>query len=453
MKAEILFFLFYIKILYCKYLIYPFSENRYDNLTKPSEIISSLLSLEYITNITIGEPPQTIKSFIDFTKFHFYISNISSNREYILENSNSFNTIYDHDFILYTYYFLSGKYANETLILDLKDTNSNSSYNKIFVKDFTFSMPSEHPIKNRKMFPSSIGLGFYAYNSNSKLNFLKQLKLKGVLNNTFFFFKFIDDFSGNLYLGQMPHEIYPQKYLKDNFFRVYTNINNVLDEWSFRGDFIYNYDANENNVNDTIYKKNMKIVLDLNLNGFIMDYSYFPIFNKTFFNEYFTNGICSIQKDEYYYIYCQKDKININDFKTIYFYQNEFNFTFSFYYKDLFIIKSNYYIFNIFFDDNGFSHLLHAGKILLKKYLFTFDYEQKMIGFYLEKNEKKGLIIEDNNDNNKKIILIIVLSLVIIFLAALLLIFIKYCWGNKGRKLRKNELAENYDYTIQKNED
>ena len=76
-----------------------------------------------------------------------------------------------------------------------------------------------------------------------------------------------------------------------------------------------------------------------------------------------------------------------------------------------------------------------------------------MIGFYLEKNEKKGLIIEDNNDNNKKIILIIVLSLVIIFLAALLLIFIKYCWGNKGRKLRKNELDENYDYTIQKNED
>ena len=452
MKGMILFFLIYIKIIYCYYLIYPFFQNKYDNLTKPSEIISSLLKLEYITNITIGEPPQTIQSFIDFTKFHFYISNVSSNREYILENSHSFNTKYDHDFVLYTYSFLSGKYANETLILDLKDTNMNSSKNIIYVKDFTFSMPSELSIKDRKMFPSSIGLGFYAYNSNSKLNFLTQLKLKGVLNNTFFFFNFINDYSGNLYLGQMPHEIYPQKYLKDNYYRIYTNINNVLDEWSFRGDLIYNYDANENNVNDSIYRKNMKIVLDLNLNGLILDYSYFHIFNKTYFNEYFTNDICSIKKEEYYYIYCQKDKININNFKTIYFYQNEFNFTFSFDYKDLFIIKSNYYIFNIFFDENGFGHILNAGKILLKKYLFTFDYEQKMIGLYLENNEKKGLIIEDNN-NYKKIILISILSFVVLFLLVFIFIFIKYCLGNKGRKLRKNELDENYDYSIQKNEE
>ena len=32
-----------------------------------------------------------------FIKLHFYISNVTSNREYIIEKSESFNTIYDYD--------------------------------------------------------------------------------------------------------------------------------------------------------------------------------------------------------------------------------------------------------------------------------------------------------------------------------------------------------------------
>ena len=452
MKLILLFFLyFFIKSFYCKYLVYPFIQNKYDNLTEPSQIVSDLLSLEYVTNIKIGEPTQTIRSFIDFTKFHFYISNVTSNREYLLENSLTFNTKDDHDKILYTYSFVSGKYANDTLTIDLKDLNSNSSQNHIQIRDFVFSMPSEYKIKNRKMFPSSIGLGFSYSNSNSKLNFLTQLNLKKVLNNTHFFFEFDDDLSGKLYLGILPHELYTNKYFSDNFYKVYTNINNNLDEWSFRGNFIYNYNENENEFNVSINKKNMKLVLDLNLNGIIMDYSYFPIFNKTFFHEYLNNGICKIKHDEYYYIYCEKDKININNFKTIFFYQKDFNFTFKFDYNDLFIIKHNYYFFNIFFDVNGFNHLLRAGKIFFRKYQLAFDYEQKMIGFYLDKPEQKGLNLEDNNKNSQ---LIIICSLIFVFivLVFLIVIFIKYCCGNKGRKLRKNEIDENYDYSIQNND-
>ena len=452
MKLKLLFFLyFFIKIFHCKYLIYPFIQNKYDNLTEPSEIISELLSLEYVTNIDIGEPIQTIRSFIDFTKFHFYISNVSSNREYLLENSDTFCTEYDHDIILYTYSFVYGKYANDTLTIDLNEINSSSIQNKIQVKDFVFSMPSVYTIKDRKMFPSSIGLGFYAHNSNSKLNFLTQLNLKEILNNTHFFFEFDDDFSGKLYLGIMPHEIHPQKYSIDDFYKVYTNLNNLLDEWSFRGDFLYNYNENANNLNSSINKKDIKLVLDLNLNGLIFDYSYFHIFNQTFFHEYLNKGICTIKHGEYYYIYCEKDKININNFKTIYFYQKDFNYTFNFDYKDLFIIKHNYYIFNIFFDVNGFTLLFKAGKIFLRKYLLAFDYEQKMIGFYLTKSEKNGLNLEKNN-NNQLMILICALVFVGIVFVFLIFIFIKYCCGNKGRKLRKNEIDENYDYSIQNND-
>ena len=145
-----------------------------------------------------------------------------------LENSNSFNTEYDHDKILYTYSFMYGKFANETLYLDLLENNSTSNQNTVHIKNFTFAMPSEHTIKNRKMFPSSIGLGFYAYNSNPTYNFLTQLKLKNVLNNTYFFFNFDDEFRGKLFLGVMPHDIYPKKYTEDKLYKVYTNIDNVF---------------------------------------------------------------------------------------------------------------------------------------------------------------------------------------------------------------------------------
>ena len=187
-----LILLLFIKYNICKYLLYPFQQNEYSNFTNPTEIFLYLLSLEYITNITIAEPPQIIKSNIDFTKFHFYISNVSSNREYINEKSESFNTIYDNDYILYTYSFLEGKYANETLFINLKDPKFSSIYNEelIIIKNLVFSIPSKKTIKNRKMFPSSIGLGFYAYNSNYQLNFLMQLKIKNYINNTFFFLNF-----------------------------------------------------------------------------------------------------------------------------------------------------------------------------------------------------------------------------------------------------------------------
>ena len=140
-----------------------------------------------------------------------------------------------------------------------------------------------------------------------------------------------------------------------------------------------------------------------------------------------------------------------NNLRTIFFYQKDFNFTFKFDYNDLFIIKHNYYIFNIFFDVNDFTLLLIAGKIFLRKYLLAFDYEPKMIAFYLENSENKGLDLKENN-NNKLIIVICILIFTCIVLVFLIILFIKYCCGNKSRKPRKNEIDESYDYSIQNND-
>ena len=453
----IIILLIYIKFNNSKYIVYPFRQIVYTNFSEPSEIISYLLALEYFTNITIAEPPQTIKSYIDFTKFHFYISNVTSNREYIIEKSESFNTKYDHDYILYTYSFLEGKFANETLYINIKDFNISSDDNNekiVEVKNFTFSMPSKLTIKNRKMYPSSIGLGFYAYNSNHQLNFLLQLYLKNIINKTYFYIDFLDNINGNLFIGEVPHVISPKKYKAENFVKIYTNIDNVLDEWSFRADIIYNYEEgkNLNDSNDYIFKKNGKLVFDLNLNGIILDMKYFQIFNLTFFNTYFKSNICKVKRIEYIsYIYCINNKVNIKKFQNIYFYQKDFNYTFSLDYNDLFFTQDNLLIFNIFFDENGFSHLLHIGKIFLKKYLLIFNYDQKSIGLY-KTEEESGLKFEKKEYLSSKIMKLCIIGVMLFFIFALIILFIKCVSKKSVRKIRKNELDDEFDYTIQNKE-
>jgi hypothetical protein len=252
--------------------------------------------------------------------------------------------------------------------------------------------------------------------------------------------------------------INPKKYIYDNYGTIYTNINNTLYEWSFRCDFIYNYNEGKNNSDgnniDFIYKKDMKLVLDMNLNGIILDMRYFQIFNVTFFDIYFKNKICNIKHNEYLtYIYCDKDKVDITKFKNFYFYQKDLNFTFNLNYNDLFIVKNNILFFNVFFDQNGFSHLLNIGKIFFMKYLLVFSYDQKMIGFYMKNEDEHGLIIEEKKQISPVILKICIIALMIIIISALIVIIIKCLKKKSGRKTRKNEIDDNYDYTIQNNDD
>ena len=91
-----------------------------------------------------------------------------------------------------------------------------------------------------------------------------------------------------------------------------------------------------------------------------------------------------------------------------------------------------------------------VGKIFIKKYPFIFDYDKKAISFvhinnYNEKGNK-----EQNTNNNKnyniwkdfKIYIFVFLLIVAIVIG----IFIGKMLWKKQRKMRANELDDNYDY-------
>ena len=124
----------------------------------------------------------------------------------------------------------------------------------------------------------------------------------------------------------------------------------------------------------------------------------------------------------------------------IYFKNQELNYEFILDYKDLFIKSNNKIIFLITSQIENKKWTF--GIPFLKKYLLTYDYDNRVIGFYRQNKYKYKIENNDLKNNIFKIILIIFLVLVFAILGFLIS---KHIYGY-NRKKRINELQENYQY-------
>ena len=79
--------------------------------------------------------------------------------------------------------------------------------------------------------------------------------------------------------------------------------------------------------------------------------------------------------------------------------------------------------------------------------MLVFDYDQKIIGLYKNK-EESGLNIKE-----KKYYIYILILVMLLIILLLIFIFIKYLIKKPERKIRKNELDDDFDYSIQGNND
>ena len=124
--------------------------------------------------------------------------------------------------------------------------------------------------------------------------------------------------------------------------------------------------------------------------------------------------------------------------------------TFTFDYNDLFFDNGDslYFLVATYADtDEGYWIL---GKPFLKKYLFLYNMDTKMIGFY--KNEKDKAIdnIVTNKQKASKFNTSIFINVVLFIVIIILSIFIYHCYISK-RRIRANELEDKFNY-ISKNE-
>ena len=130
--------------------------------------------------------------------------------------------------------------------------------------------------------------------------------------------------------------------------------------------------------------------------------------------------------------------------------KNEYGICFEFGYKELFKEKNDKIYFLIYFNTKNEFEKFSFGQMFFQKYYLTFNYDNKMIGFYNIKVQTK------QKENIKKdyykiaLICIIIIGFILFFIAGF---FLGKKIYDKSKKRRANELIDNYDYISQdKNE-
>ena len=381
-------------------------------------------------NIDVGIPKQdNIKLVLKQSKYSFYLynNNFFSNVSYISKSSSKYKALLNENFDLTSSNCLNGIFSKDTFFVDNQR-----------IDNLTFILCTKSRNEEYKLFDGEIGLNL-EYESPPNTNFIEALKINEIINNYIYSIVYVNDEEGFLLIGEYPHKI--------------NLINNIYDKYSvFKEENLFwvHSEISKNNFYYTllfdkisygsgeIYQAQREARISIEINYILSTPQYYKLFKDIFGRKC---GPFSFENDLQGFR-CSKD-INIELTPEIKFYNKELNTTFILDYNDLYMEKDNYLYFlvvNYFDYEPGYWIL---GKPFLKKYLFLFDSDNKMIGFYK---------YSDNNDNNTSsnkissyyvsIIMNVLLGIIVI-----ILIFIFYHYIMKKRRIRANELEDTFNYT------
>ena len=396
-----------------------------NNISEP-EYIKYFSENNIYSHLIIGSPPQKIIAKINFNEYSF---NIYNNRCDIPSNYNSENpksiTRKDLGFIL-TDVYVDTFLTEDSFIIP--EININ---NKTYILSYIYAPMNNNDFEiNFQKYPytcANIGLKLSSDQMEEfKYNFLRELKALDIIDNYVFYIEYnnSNNDEGNLIIGKKPHE-FSNKYNLKQYREIYALNLKIELYWMIRFHLVYFRNAGENDKNVKIFNltNNNDAILEYNLNNIYGTYEFMEIIEKVFFRKKIENKVCKKN-------FLLNNLINydceylqdIQDFPTIYFKHNNLMYTFEINYKDIFVEYNGRFVFLIWFDLNN-RDKWKLGKPFLKKYLFTFDLDKKMIGFYnpniIDKNDEKI-----NNNKDKKyimiIIIIIILSLISFFVCYLL---------------------------------
>ena len=411
-----------MKLIY-PYVIFPFNKKYNPSLTSQYFIYNDL----YI-NFSIGNPKQEIKGILDNNLRGLYIPNIIVNGNY---NENKSNT-YIYDYIsdstkiqrklIYNGYTFLTKSSKETLFFNQGKGKEEIPYN-----NFSFLLLTSNTT-NAKLETAIIGL--LASSNKDTFNTFFQLKEKNIIS-----FIYNNENSGEIIIGDYPHEYYNN--LDTSSLKLF-KAKSFLGEWIMEFSNVKYGNKNDSNKN-AVFKNDIK--------GIISNRYYHEYVNNTFFGDLFIQKKCfyetiknkNIKLSELTIYYCDKD-INIKQFESLEFISKEMNFSFVFDYNDLFQVYNNKYVFLVFFD-SLYEENWKLGEIFMSKYKVFLDMDSHLFGFYTINKIKNHTVYY---------ILIIILLIIIVFILVFLLY--KGIIGNKTRKIRANELEEEYDYITSLND-
>ena len=423
-------------------------------------IIELSLYKKIFAILEIGTPIQKIPLIIDAKEHIFEITSFS------LYNKNIYNFLYNLSSIFNKYDFYKendsstfrteGCHKSSNMFSDhLYDCpsydiiNLNNDFNKkIKIERFEFNM-----VKNKEENITGIlGLGLFDKNGDINKSFLKILKKNNLIKNYNWYFSFNswNDTKGKLIIGSLPHEDFPDIYSENDLEYTY-----IPTEFSFSS-ISYKIEINEifintiRNLSDIkIFNTNVELSFDSNI--IIAPKEFDNELRKKFMNNYIINEKCFKDeiKQSYYYNYLKFYYCDVNIKNDLYeflysikFISKDLNYTFEITNDELYKIQGNYIYINILFDYG--KNYWTLGKAISLKYPFIFNQDSKKIGLY--RNYSKIRFKKDINGNYS----IKVLKIVFVFILCFVLIFGGFFLGKMfyqiKRKIRANELNDNYEY-------
>ena len=407
-----------------------------------------------MSELRIGTEPQSIKLRIELTNNLFYIASYRSisKIKFNQHNSSTYKKISNETLYPHISKLIEGVLSSDYIYFN--ETN-NEKYNIAFISGLETEKDNSGGL---------IGLSLddptrKKYNNYS---FIQELKKVKIIKDYYFIIKYINNFSSNLIIGDLPHK-YDNTYNINNYKDIYSDVKTNEIIWNLKFDKIYTVNSsNSSNIRNIDERINVYFIIELNVIEGTENYRY--DFLNTFYKE--NKNLCfEVLSDNYYTYYCN-DKVDISKLKNLNFFNQELNYTFELSYNDLFFYNEkdgNYYFLIIFKDYSEEDYPIYSWKLgepIFKKYEIFFNKDNKKIGIYIpgdnkekEKETESETKYEEEqiwwSRNKWYVILIIILVLLFIGLSVTIFLYIK----NRPRKKIANELNDDdYEYEIaQKN--
>ena len=220
-KFILFIFLLLIKISFQKntFLTFNFKNNINKTKIKSSSYYIDLSNNNFVTNINLGTPKQTLPLTIKFHLSSLAItSTLSIKNEFIIKYNLNKSSSYQSE------NFTSLEFGIDEFNKGIKSQENFELNDKIKVNNLNFILTTE----TYSEVSGILGLNI-KYDKDILENYstLKQFKERNLISNCIFFFNFNDNndnsplnYNGQLIIGTYPHEYNPKKYKKENYFEI-----------------------------------------------------------------------------------------------------------------------------------------------------------------------------------------------------------------------------------------